>query len=73
MKKERISKMSFEQALSLKSKTDLVRLKAMTATEINFSDAPKVTAAAFAHASVRRGGVQAKTNKVPSAKLTKVR
>ena len=65
MKKERISKLSFERALKLKSKTDHARLETMTAAEIDFADAPKVTPEAFARAVVRRGGVQAKANKIP--------
>jgi uncharacterized protein (DUF4415 family) len=65
MKKEHTSKLSFEQALELESETDRARLEAMTGTEIDFSDAPKVTPEAFARAVVRRGGVQARANKVP--------
>ena len=63
MKKERISKLSFDQVL--KSKTDHARLETMTAAEINFADASKVTPEAFARAIVRRGGVQVKANKIP--------
>ena len=65
MKKERISRLSVEQALKLESKTDRARLETMTAAEIDFSDAPKVTPQAFARAVVQRGGVQAKANKIP--------
>jgi hypothetical protein len=57
-KKKSISSLLVEQALKLESKTDHARLETMTADEIDFSDAPKITPEAFARAVVRRGGVQ---------------
>jgi hypothetical protein len=57
-KKKFISSLSVEQVLKLESKTDHARLETMTANEIDFSDAPKVTPEAFARAVVRRGGVR---------------
>jgi hypothetical protein len=58
-KKKSISRLSVEQALRLESKTDHARLETMTADQIDFSDAPKVTPEAFARAVVRRGSAQA--------------
>ena len=58
-KKKSISSLSIVQALKLESKTDYARLVTMTADQINFSDAPKVTLESLARARVRRGSVQA--------------